>query len=340
LKLKTIVDYIREGRLRLVLSALRLSVPFYRVVWLAAARRHGLLAHLADRRVPLDELCREMTSDEHGRGPLEAWLQMGVRLGELDERPEGYALRGFLARRLARPEQDAVAAMLEQVAVLHYSVVLETPELLKRGGRRTLDDHDEVLTARFSRVIEPVVREAIDLVLPSSGPIHLLEVGAGSGTYIRYSCRRNPQLTALGLELQPQVARVAGQNMVKWELTERVRVEEGDVRAREPEPDFDIVTLHNSIYYFEVEARVELFRHLRRFLRPGGRLLVTTVCQGGSPVTHAVDIWSASTEGCGRLPRVEELRAQIQEAGLTSVRARSLMPGDSYYAFWAVEEGR
>ena len=48
---------------------------------------------------------------------------------------------------------------------------------------------------------------------------------------------------------------------------------------------------------------------------------------------HALDLWSASTEGCGRLPYVEELRQQLSQAGFTSVRARKLMPGESYYAF-------
>jgi hypothetical protein len=48
---------------------------------------------------------------------------------------------------------------------------------------------------------------------------------------------------------------------------------------------------------------------------------------------RALDIWSANTEGCGRLPQVEELEGQLAEAGFGEVHSRRLMPGSSYFAF-------
>jgi cyclopropane fatty-acyl-phospholipid synthase-like methyltransferase len=182
-------------------------------------------------------------------------------------------------------------------------------------------------------VIEPFVQEAIDDVLTESGPARLLEVGAGTGTHIRYAAGRNPQLTALGLELQPQVAELANRNLRDWGLAGRASVDKGDVRDRTPEAAFDLVTLHNNIYYFAVEERPALLRHLRQFLAPGGRLLLTTGCAGGSPAMQALDIWSANTEGCGRLPQVDEMEGQLREAGFRDVRSRRLMPGESYFAF-------
>ncbi len=339
MRLETVRQFLRQGGVRLTLRTMRLTQPYYRVLWLGAAARTGLLTRLAEGPLPLDALVRDWSLAPSAGDALESWLEMGVRLGELERNSRGYALRGFLARGLAQTRHDALAAIVEELATLHHRVVFETPELLRRGDRLTLADQDGVLVARSSRTVEPVVHEAIDDVLPASGPIDLLEVGAGSGTYMRYAAERNPSLTALGLELQGDVAALANRNLVEWGLGERASVDEGDVRARKPEARFDLVTLHNNIYYFPVDQRVELLRHLRGFLRPGGTLLLTTGCQGGSPFMQALDVWAATTEGCGRLPAVDEMQAQMRDAGFGEVRAKRMVPGESFHAFQGREPG-
>ncbi len=324
---------LRTGRLRMFLGAMRIAPPFYRLVWLAGALRHGVLARLRKQPVPLERLVAEIAPGEGGADALEAWLRVGERLGELGSGPDGWRLRGFLARQLADPENDDFAAMLEETATLHHALLLDTPERLRRGELWSLSDQDGTVIARSSRVVELAVFDAIDALFPSSGPVRLLEIGCGSGTYMRHAAERNPDLSALGLELQPAVAEAATANLRAWGLEARTQVEKADVRERVPERVFDIVTLHNNIYYFPVEERVTLIRHLRHFLRPGGRLVLTTGCRGGSPTMHLLDLWSASTRGCGRLPEPAELEGQLREAGLSSVLSRRLTPGESYFAF-------
>src|SRR5262249_57445290 len=111
----------------------------------------------------------------------EGWLRLGGALGVLAGTPAGYRLRAGLARRLARPEHDPAAALLEEAATLHQRFIAETPARLRAGSRFTLDDVDGPLVARSSRVLEPFVREAVDDAVPARGPIRLLEVGCGSG---------------------------------------------------------------------------------------------------------------------------------------------------------------
>ena len=64
------------------------------------------------------------------------------------------------------------------------------------------------------------------------GVASLLEIGCGSGFYIKYAASRNPSLAALGLELQPNVADVARRNISEWDLQGRVRIEVGDIRLK------------------------------------------------------------------------------------------------------------
>lgn len=333
MKIKTLRELWQRGQLRLLLSATRLVKPYYRVAWLAAAARAGLLPRLADGPVPLPQLARDFAPGADDTAGLQTWLDMGVTLGELECSGEEYALRGFLARRLADPANDAIAAILEEITSLHHSLLVETPERLRLGRPFTLDDQDGVLIARSSRVVEPFLHEAIDDVVAPRGTVRLLEVGAGSGAHIRYAAERNPELTALGLELQPEVADLANANLREWGIAERAQVDKGDVRDRAPDASFDLVTLHNNIYYFSVEERPALLRHLKSFLVPGGRLLLTTGCRGGGPTMQALDIWSANTAGCGRLPAVPELEEQLREAGFDDVHSRRLMPGEAFFAF-------
>jgi SAM-dependent methyltransferase len=332
---RTAVEVLRSGQSGALVHTLRLATPFYRLVWLVAAFRAGLLARLAGGPVSFEELAGESTSDAADHDWLRTWLALGVRVGELRLDGGAYALRGFLARRLARPENDAIAAILEEIATLHHTLVLETPERMRQGRRFTLADQDGVLVARSSPLVRPFVHEAIDEVVPRRGACRLLEVGAGSGTYIRYAAERNAELTALGVELQPEVAELANANLRRWGIAARAQVDEGDVRDLAPEAVFDVVTFHNNIYYFPVSERVALLRHACAFLKPGGALLLTTACSGGGPVAICLDVWSAGTERCGRLPAPEELVAQLREAGLVEARARNLVPGDRFHAFFA-----
>src|SRR5262245_57890489 len=267
------------------------------------------------------------------RDGLEAWLGLGVTLGVLRRGPQGYSLRGMLAKSLARPESDAAAAFVEEVARLHNHLIIETPARLRQQRRFTLADQQGDLIARSSRLAEPFICEAVDEVIPTRGRIRLLEIGCGSAAYVRYAAARNPELTALGLELQPDVAELAAGNIAEWNLGARVVIETGDVLQRPPKPVFDIATLHQNIYYFPVDRRVSVLRHVRGFLKPGGRLLLTTYCRGRVLGAALLDLWGATTAGCGRLPTTAEMMSQLEEAGFRQVTRRSLIPGESLHVF-------
>lgn len=333
MKTRTFWRMLRSGKGTLLARLVRMATPVYRASWLVAAARAGLLARLAAGARSFDQLASELAPDPVTHEALRAWLRVGEKLGEIASTPGGWRLRGTLARRFADPENDALLAISDEIVDLHHMLLLDTLPRLRRGDLFALSDQDGTVIARSSRLIEPVIFEVIDALVPAQGAVRLLEIGCGSGTYIRYAAERNARLEALGLELQPEVAQAARTNLQAWGVGARAHVEAGDVRERAPEPTFDVVTLHNNIYYFPVDERVALFEHLRGFLRPGGRLVVTTGCADGSVGMQLLDLWSAATRGCGRLPAPAELEEQMQRAGFEAVRSWSLIPGESYCAF-------
>ena len=76
-------------------------------------------------------------------------------------------------------------------------------------------------------------------------------------------------------------------------------------------------------------------KNIARFLKPGGFLLLTTCCQGGSLGSEALNLWGAATAGCGRLPSEAELVRQLRDAGYARVKTMNLLPGDRFLAFQA-----
>jgi SAM-dependent methyltransferase len=334
MSLKSFFRLLRDGRLRALLGVGAGLKSFYKLTYLAAAGEAGLLKALEAGPVTFDSLATLCAADGQGREALEAWLQMGVRLRLLSLGQRGYALRG-LAKRLAQPENDPALAMVEEVAGLHHKLILGTLPKLRSGDLFSLADQDGELIARSSRVLETFQAEVIERSVPERGAVRLLEIGCGSGIYLRYAAERNSSLTALGMELQPAVAEMARMNLRSWGLESRVKVEDGDFRGKTPGELFDIATLYNNIYYFPVEERVALLRRIGSFLKPGGFLLLTTCCQGGSLATEALNLWGAATKGAGRLPAEGELVDQLRQAGYSRVTARNLLPGDRFLVFQA-----
>jgi SAM-dependent methyltransferase len=324
----------RDGRLTALLGVGAGLKSFYKLTYLAAAGEAGLLKRLAAGPATLDSLAEFCGAGDQGREALEAWLQMGVRLRLLSMGAQGYTLRG-LASALALPENDPALAMVEEVAGLHHKLISVTLPNLRSGKLWSLADQDGELIARSSRVLEVFQAEIIRDTFPERGTLRLLEIGCGSGVYLRYAAGRNPSLTALGMELQPAVAEMARTNLRNWGLEGRVKVEDGDFRTKATGELFDIATLYSNIYYFPVGERIALLERIGSFLRPGGFLLLTTCCQGGSLATEALNLWGAATNGAGRLPAESELVSQLRQAGYSKVKTKNLIPGDRFVSFQA-----
>ncbi|NUR57336.1 MAG: methyltransferase domain-containing protein [Catenulispora sp.] len=328
----TLTRIVKERQLPLLLSATKqLVTPMYRAAFLAAAARSGVLARLAVRPCDLQTLAHGLGVDEHAE-ELRTWLDIGVRLGDLAWFDDAYRLRSRTAKALARPGREPVSAALEEVLRFHLPVLLQAPQMLQDGRRLSLSDQDGQVIARSTRVVEPFVAEAVRRTLERDRPLRLLEVGCGNGTYVRLAAELNPRLTALAIDLQEEVAAEAAENMAVWGLAGRVQTRRADLRTLAVEPQFDLVTLHNNIYYFPIEDRISVLRKARSLLAPGGRLLLTTACRGGNLGLEVLNLWFTHADFGGPLPTIEDLVQQLTDAGFAQVTTRRLIPGDQFHA--------
>lgn len=314
----------------------RLMGPYYRAVFLASAARCGLLTALAgNRSLTAQQVIQRLGADT--RPDLVApWLDFGVASGVLRRDVEGrFRLRAIEARLLARDVSGVGPAGLLEVVLYHCEAILVAPRLAVSGGALTLED--PAVIARSTRLVEPLVKSVVRHLVQQVKPRTWLEVGAGDGEYALYARKQEPGLRVTCLELEEELVERMRDMFVREGVSESVTAEGGDVRDLE-DRRFDVVTLHNLIYYFPQKERVDLLRHCAQLLEPGGRLLLTTSVPGRVTAVSALDLWFRCSAVASGLPSEEELREALQQAGFGDVACTRPLPGFSLIAFTACRE--
>jgi SAM-dependent methyltransferase len=334
MRVKAIARLLRMPDLLAQGLVLRDLQSFVRVHYLYAAANTGLL-----RALRRPATMRELVHDLHVKRPtlLEGLLALGVALGELSVRDGVYRLRGVRSKVLVGKRGDPLVASIEEYATYHSSVYRELGARLRGAPLGNYLRETGDMIARSSRVLEPFAAEFVRMTVENRGPVRILEVGCGSGVYLRHAALANPQASGVGIDLQPDVVKLAAHNLARWGLDARFTVIQADIRR--PPVDlarpFDLATLYNNIYYFIPEERPTLFKALRDRLAPGGRLALISAMQGASVATNDLDLVLRSTAGCTALPTVAELSAQLMESGFRSVKETSLVPFESLYGLVA-----
>ncbi|MDT8997729.1 class I SAM-dependent methyltransferase [Paucibacter sp. APW11] len=320
-----------------ILSFLRLSgqtQSLYRCAFATAAGSSGVLNLLSSGPRAAPEIAQGMKLGSDKLHALEAWLECGVKAGELALSDGRYRLKGKLSRLLAQPRNGISASLFEEVTRYHYDAILQAPRKLRDNDSYTLDDQDGELIARSSRILEPFVEEAVDWAFAGRRPRSVLEVGCGAGHYLRYMKQIAPQLEVSAIDYQASVVDAARRNLSGWGVND-VLVEHADVFSLDDSQRYELITLHNNIYYFAADRRDALLRKVRSLLAPSGRLLLTSSCQGGSPAVAALHLWWSLSDVPGGLPDKRQLQQQLLDSGFTDVQLKQLLPGESYYGFLA-----
>ncbi|MDP4982060.1 class I SAM-dependent methyltransferase [Pseudoalteromonas tunicata] len=309
----------------------------YRTSFVTAANSSGVLDFLNQGGKTLEQLQQLLTVDESKKGALSAWLNCGVTLKELSLRDGKYQLKGKLSKHLAKDDNQIAAALFEEAIRYHYDALLSAPQRFCGGQAYQLADQDGQVIAKSSRILEPFVEEAIDWALKTKPtPQSILEVGCGAGQYLVYLRQRLPDSDILAIDYQQDVAEQARQRLKASNILD-IAVEHRSFFDLQGEAQFDLITLHNNIYYFNEAEREQVCALALQLLKPGGKLLLTTSCQGGTSAISALNLWFSLSEVGGALPDAQQFQQMLTKAGFSDVAIKRLLPGESYFAFCAVK---
>lgn len=326
-RLRTLVAMLRASWIPgLSVVQTRLMRPFYRMTFLASAGRSGLLEILAGRSLDRAEIIRALGADARPEliGP---WLDIGVEVGVLTRSGTGaYGLRGVDARLLARDRSGVAMAGLLEVVLYHQQAIMSAPQFAVEGGGLRLDDQDPAVIARSTRLVQPLIESSVRDTVRSRRPRKWLEVGAGDGHYAAYAAGFDPVLDVTCLEVQKELVDAMSERFSSSPLRGRLRVRHGDIRELDTDERFDVVTLHNLLYYFSQSDQQELLGRCREVLRPGGTLLLTTSVPGRVTPVSALDLWFRCSDFGSALPDENDIAGVLTASGFHGVRTHRPLP--------------
>ena len=189
-----------------------------------------------------------------------------------------------------------------------------------------LAQEDAALAARYSQLMADSQRIVADDTLrlvDLSNARHLMDVGGGTGTFLRAVARHYPGLDLTLFDL-PHVLAGAEQ------FSPRLRLAPGSFREDPIPAGADTVTLVRVLYDHPDTVVRALLSAVHSALPAGGRLVISEPMSGGERPDRAADVYFAfyTMAMCsGRTRSPEELTQMLKEAGFTKVsKPRSLRP--------------
>jgi len=336
MKLRSILTALKAPNPRGTMRLMSEWQSFVRLHFVFSAQDSGLL-HALREPATAQELQERLAVQRPEL--LEGLLDLGQSLGELACSRGRYRVKGVISRMLLDDDGDPLAAMVEEFVTVYNDVYRHVGARMQGAPLADCLDQIAPLVARASRITEPFLKNFIEHAVAGKGPLRLLEVGCGSGALMRVAHQANPQVSGVGVDMDAAVVEQARENLTAWGLLEGFTVLQADICEPPAElgGPFELITLHNNIYYFPPGERVALLASLRAMLTPGGALALSSSMQGKGKNVFAAnfDLVTSSMRGCFRVPDKTELEDQLREAGFGQVQTMRLIPGEAYFGILA-----
>ncbi len=329
-----VLGTVRGGNLAARILAVGDSRAVVRSLFLAAAIRLGLLDLLREPQTFRAVAGAVAAANDE---QLEAFLAVGVELREIRLRDGRYSLRGRRARAIAGGDR-VLAAHYRSILDYQVGPYADVAALVRgdRIGRDDLDVHAEVI-AEVSRAAAPFVVPFLDSIVVELRPTRALDVGCGTGIYVRAMLEADRTVHVDGIDLASSVVARSRELLAESGFGERVDLRVGDVRpwADETGARFGLITMLNSVYYFDPAERVALYRRLGGLLIEDGELVIVTMTRPGSIASAHLHFMLSVQAGTAALPVSGAIEADLRTAGFDVQPTRRLVPQEPFVAIRA-----
>lgn len=311
---------------------------FIRMHFIFSAYESGLLNALSTPR-SRDMLIKEL--DVKRPKVLDALLEVGLASKELDLNNGLFNIKGKRSKAIIGGNGDMLAAMI-QANVTYYSDAYRNVSN-RIHGEELGDDLGKIggLVARFSKMAEPIIKNFISRIVRGRNPMRVLDVGCGSGVFLKSVFDSNGYATGVGIDIDEKVARQARENISTWGLSKRFEIRHGDIRdiSEKIMRPFDVITLYNLLYYFDNEARFSLMKNLRDMLSSTGVLAVAMNfhSKGKDMGTANLNMVNSSLKGLTPLPELTDITSVLKKCGFGKIEVQRLMPGSTFYGIVATQ---
>jgi len=301
-----------------------------RINFIFAAYESGLLRALSQPR------SRSTLVDKLQIKRLElfdALLDVGLASKELAVKNDKFFIKGKRSKAVAGVNGDMLSAII-QASVTYYSDAYKNAAA-RMYGEELGDDLDEIgeIIARFSKMTEPIIKDFLASLVRGKNHMSVLDVGCGSGFFLRSVYELNNNVNGIGLDIDEAVVGQARNNIKTWGLAEKFEIHHGNISSfSKKTAPFDLISLINILYYFKEEARVDLVKNLCQRLAPNGILvIVMNFHSNGKDVSAAnLNVVNNSLKGLTPLPDIDEIKSILEQCGFSKINIHQFMPGSSF----------
>ncbi|MCU0847050.1 MAG: methyltransferase domain-containing protein [Spirochaetes bacterium] len=261
---------------------------------------------------------------------LESLLSLGRSLGDLSLKNGRYSLKGGVSRALAA--EEPIADLVREIIIYHTEVARNLKTHMKKGSRGKYLENLGGVIAGSSRISEFLIKSYIDREIKSSETRRILEIGCGSGEYLKYYCAINPGNSGIAVERDRSASVIAARSLSKNGIADRFRVLNQDfLKTNSLEKEsFDIATSYSNVYYFSNENRLKFFRKTLGLLRKGGRFMLATMVKDSRPMSNYFDLLFTATEGLYPLISADEVASDMKKAGFRKTRIINILGSASF----------
>ena len=221
-----------------------------------------------------------MPPEDGPRNPLAAFAQaldFFADLRAVEARRHG----GPEGRRLDEPPPGRYPRYYLQP--FHF----QTGGYLSSGSAERYEHQVEVLFGGGAAAMRRQALVPLKAALDGRRGARLLDIGCGTGRFLREVKRNHPRLEVVGLDLSPYYLAAARRELASWS---RVRlVEAAAERLPFADAEFDAVTAVYLLHELPPAVRRGAAAEIRRVLKPGGSLvLVDSLQKGDEPLYDAM----------------------------------------------------
>ena len=160
-------------------------------------------------------------------------------------------------------------------------------------------------------------------VIDCSNAARMLDIGGGPGAYAVAFARCCPNLKIDCFDRDNQALKLAGEEIARHGLADRVSLKKGDFFTDEIGSDYDLVLLSSIVCLFGEDENILLFSKVKKALKDGGRAVVWDVLldeqktQPSFAAIFAVNMLVNTRHG--RLYNISEIKDLLGRAGFKDI---------------------
>jgi SAM-dependent methyltransferase len=202
--------------------------------------------------------------------------------GLLDREGAGWRMAPHFDQILGNPESSFYLAHTARVHKLVGEDYREYVEHFRAGTTKPYQEHGETFMREVAVALQTLPRIFLDLVLPRLPGLdrrlrdggRVLDVGCGGGWAVVQFAERFPEISCVGIDVEPHSVDLARRLIAERGLTDRCEVRALSVDQLVEDGTYNVATSFLAVHEIAPALKPAAFAAVARALKPGGCFLI------------------------------------------------------------------